>query len=117
MLWVVPDGPGFEDDRAFAAGIGFTDVVKRPTPRATGLRPGELAHGRGLLEAKLVALALPKVLFTYKSAATALLGRFEGHGPLPHLSLAGAEVFVMPGPMERADRVELALDRLREWWL
>ncbi len=30
---------GFEDDLAFATGIGFTDVVKRPTSRADGLDP------------------------------------------------------------------------------
>ena len=36
---LLPDGEGFEDDRAFAAGIGFTDVVKRPTPSAVDLRP------------------------------------------------------------------------------
>jgi TDG/mug DNA glycosylase family protein len=114
---ILPPGEGFEDDRAFAAGIGFTDVVKRPTPRSSGLRPCELEHGRELLQAKLASLAVPKVLFTYKRAAHALLGPFDGHGPLPDRRLAGAEVFVMPGPMERAGRVELALDQLREWWL
>jgi TDG/mug DNA glycosylase family protein len=114
---VLPGGAGFEDDRAFAAGIGFTDVVKRPTPRAHALRPGEFDHGRDLLEAKLATLGVPKVLFTYKRAAQALLGTFEGHAALRGRSLAGAEVFVMPGPMERTDRVERALDELREWWL
>jgi hypothetical protein len=28
---------GFDDDAAVAAGVGFTDVVKRPTPRADEL--------------------------------------------------------------------------------
>ena len=49
---------GFEDDLAFATGIGFPDVVKRPTSRADGLRPGELQHGRELLETKLTQLAV-----------------------------------------------------------
>jgi double-stranded uracil-DNA glycosylase len=114
---LLPAGGGFEDDRAFAAGIGFTDVVKRPTARATGLRRGEVDYGRALLAEKLASLEVAKVLFTYKRAARALLGPFAGHGPLPGRPLSGAEVFVMPGPLERVDRVELTLDRLREWWL
>jgi hypothetical protein len=32
---VIPvGGGGYEDDAAFAAGVGFTDIVKRPTPSA-----------------------------------------------------------------------------------
>jgi TDG/mug DNA glycosylase family protein len=107
---------GFEDDAAYAAGIGFTDVVKRATARADGLRPGELAHGRDLLDAKLTDLKVPRVLFTFKAGAQALLGRFDGHGLLTGKAIAGAEVFVMPGPMERTDSVNRALDTLRAWW-
>ena len=107
---------GSADDAAYAAGIGFTDVVKRPTSRAHGLRPGELQHGRALLDEKLAALHVPRVLFTFKGGAQALLGTFEGHGLLADRTLAGAEVFVMPGPMERTDRVQLALAHLAEWW-
>jgi TDG/mug DNA glycosylase family protein len=113
---LLPDGDGFEDDQAFAADIGFTDVVKRPTTRETGLRLGELDHGRELLEAKLAPLAVSRILFTYKGAAKALLGPFQGHGALPGRPLFGAAVFVMPGPMERTDRVVLALRQLRNWW-
>lgn len=107
---------GLEDDVAFAAGIGFTDVVKRPTARADALRPGELEHGRELLEAKLAHLQVPRVVFTFKGGAEALLGKLSGHGLMPDVTLAGAEVFVMPGPMERTDRVERALADLRAWW-
>lgn len=106
-------GGGFEDDQAFAQGIGFTDAVKRPTARANGLRPGELQHGRELLEARLAATRAPRVIFTFKRAAVALLGAFDGHGLIAGKRLGGAEVFVMPVPMERADRVERAL---RDGW-
>lgn len=44
---------GFEDDAAFARGVGFTDIVKRPTRGEKDLRPGELAHGRSALMGKL----------------------------------------------------------------
>jgi TDG/mug DNA glycosylase family protein len=109
-------GEGFEDDQAFAQGIGFTDAVKRTSARADGLRAGELDHGRELLEARLEAIAAPRVIFTFKKAATTLLGDFAGHGVLPKRSLGGAQVFVMPGPMERTDRVDRALHDLRAWW-
>jgi len=107
---------GFEDDAAFAAGIGFTDVVKRPTARAGGLRPGELKHGRELLEAKLDDLQVPKILFTFKASAETLLGPLDKPGRQAERTLAGADIFVMPGPMARTELVERALRTLRTWW-
>jgi G:T/U-mismatch repair DNA glycosylase len=92
---VLPAGDGFEDDRAFKAKLGFTDVVKRATAREAGLRAGELQRGRQLLEARLAEIAVPRIIFTYKKAATTLLGRFDGFGLRPGRPLAGAEVFVM----------------------
>lgn len=106
----------FEDDVAFAAGIGFTDVVKRPTRRSAGLRPGELRHGRAILDDKLAGFRVSKVLFTFKAGAEALLGSLPGHGLIAGQTLAGAEVFVMPGPMERSDRARRALEQLADWW-
>lgn len=113
---VIPVGDGFEDDRAFEAGLGFTDVVKRPTTRADGLRVGELEHGTTLLEEKLGALEVPRIIFTFKKSAVALLGQFDGFGVRPGRPIAGASVFVMPGPMEATKRVRPALENLRRWW-
>ena len=107
---------GFEDDVAFATGIGFMDVVKRPTSRAAGLRAGELEHGRELVENKLTALAVPKVLFTFKASAEALLGRLAGPGVQTGRMVADAEVFVMPGPMARTDVTRQTLADLHVWW-
>jgi TDG/mug DNA glycosylase family protein len=107
---------GFEDDAGFAAGVGFTDVVKRPTARAHSLGPRDLDHGRLLLDDKLAALEIPRVLFTFKAGAEALLGPLNGHGLIVGRTLAGAEVFVMPGPMERTDRVRHSLRQLADWW-
>jgi len=94
---LLPPGKGFEDDRAFEAGIGFTDIVKRPTGNATEVHPTEFVAGRLILEDKLRALEVPLVIFTFKKAATALLGDFQGHGLLTSARLAGGRVFVMPG--------------------
>jgi hypothetical protein len=112
---------GLEDEgathtRAWASGLGFTDVVKHPTARATGLRPGELERGREILEAKLDSMAIPRVIFTFKASVVAQLWALRRTRAHPGTPLAGAEVFVMPGPMEERGRVTIAIRALREWW-
>lgn len=114
VVGVLPPGGGFEDDRAFAAGIGFTDVVKRPTGNANQVSPHELVVGRRLLEDKLRALEVPLVIFTFKKAATSVLGEFQGHGLLPTVRLAGGRVFVMPGPYAPREHTAVALEELTE---
>ena len=90
--------------------------MKRPTSRADGLRPGELEHGRALLEPKIDAVSVSRVLFTFKASAEALLGPLMRPGLQAGLSLAGADVFVMPGPMAQRDVVQRTLRDLRVWW-
>ena len=46
----LPRESGWEDDLGFENGIGFTDIVKRPTRSATEVRPSDFVHGRELLE-------------------------------------------------------------------
>lgn len=106
-------GTGREDDAAFIAGIGFTDIVKRPTARAGTISTAELEHGGELLSEKLRKIRPPLLIFTYKKPVTALLGAFKGHGHRPEFEFEGAQVFVMPGPYERADRVADSLEQLR----
>jgi double-stranded uracil-DNA glycosylase len=106
-------GSGHEDDAAFLSGIGFTDIVKRPTPRADAISAADLAYGGKLLEARLRRYKPALLIFTFKKTATVLFGRFDGHGYRPELELAGAKVFVMPGPYEHSDRVTAALAELR----
>jgi TDG/mug DNA glycosylase family protein len=109
---VLNEAPGFEDDTAFAAGIGFTDIIKRPSPRADDLSAAELERGRAELREKLLACEPGLLVFTFKKTAVALFGQFEGYGHRPELGLAGIPTFVMPGPYERADRVAAALTEL-----
>lgn len=105
-------GTGREDDAAFLAGIGFTDIVKRPTARADAISAAEFEQGHELLAKKLRRYRPALLIFTFKKTATILLGPFKGHGHLPELEFGGAQVFVMPGPYERADRVAVALEQL-----
>jgi hypothetical protein len=88
---------------SFAAGVGFTDVVKRPTATASDLEPRELQHGRADLERKLEAAGAALVIFALKRAATTLLGPFEGNGFLRGLRVGSSEVFVVPGPYENRE--------------
>ena len=92
---------GFEDDVAVGRGIGFTDVVKRPTGRADELSSAELSHGAARLSEKLHDIGAPVLIFPFKAAAVALVGRFDGNGWLD-VGFAGSRLFVMPGPYESA---------------
>ncbi len=113
---LLPPGPrGREDDTAFASGVGFTDLVKRPTARAAGLRPDEYAHGSLLLRAKLERFEPAFVIFTYKRTAQVLLGDFPGCGFRAADGLPATTAFVMPGPYERPEAVERILSDLADW--
>ena len=115
MVGLLPEGSGFEDDRAFDAGIGFTDVVKRPTRGEADVARQELEYGKSLLEPRLASAAAPLLIFVFKKAATTLIGSFDGHGLLPPaLQLYGARLFVMPGPYERTGLVQKALRELEQ---
>ncbi|MGP0048233.1 MAG: uracil-DNA glycosylase family protein [Solirubrobacteraceae bacterium] len=107
---VIPpvDEEQFDDDSAFAAGVGFTDVVKRPTSNARQLRRAEFDYGRGLLAEKLDAVEPRVVIVTSREAAERLFGK----GTVPGVTLAGADVFVMPGPYERSATATRLLDEL-----
>lgn len=106
-------GGQHDDDAAFAEGIGFTDVVKRPTVGAGEVTAAELQHGRCLLEAKLDDLGGPALIFPFKKAAVALLGRFAGNG-WHQKQFAGCAVFVMPGPFENRESASLTIATLSE---
>jgi len=110
----LPDGDGFEDDRIFAAGIGFTDVVKRPSASADEVS-AELAHGRDELEAKLTGADAPLVIFVFKGAAETLLGPLPKgfYGVVPRRRIGKARVFVMPAPTAPPTVVEDAVKKLR----
>lgn len=110
--------PGFdgrEDDAAFESGVGFTDVVKRPTPSADDLDRVELEFGRHGLESKLESIGAPLVIFAFKRAAITLLGPFPGNGFVDGLALDRSLVFVMPGPYEAKASADSTLDELRHW--
>lgn len=108
---LLPNGSGWEDDLAFETGIGFTDIVKRPTAGAKELRPEEYVYGTPLLAAKIEAVKPQLVIFTFKKTATILFGSFPGSGFIGK-RIGEAEVFVMPGPYAPGATVETQLSEL-----
>ena len=112
---ITVDASGYEDDALFAEGVGFTDIVKRATPRAEGLRAEEYAHGRTELVRKLAEADAPLVIFTYKRTAEILFGRFSGAGLLSDRDVLPGEAFVMLGPYAPRVQVDATLDQLRDW--
>ena len=99
---------GYQDDAAFEEGIGFTDVVKRPTSNARHLRREEFDYGRRLLAERLAECKPGLVIVTFREAAERLFGT----GFVPGVRLAAAEVFVMPRLFESAAIAATALDEL-----
>jgi double-stranded uracil-DNA glycosylase len=110
---LLPSSSGWEDDLAFAHGIGFTDIVKRPTARASEISSGEFEHGRVLLRAKIEAARPRLVIFTFKKTAETLFGPLVGNGLISECALGGSPIFVMPGPYARRSEVEQRLTELK----
>lgn len=108
---LLPDEPGWEDDLAFANGVGFTDIVKRPTARASEIRSEEFAYGKPLLERKIEKAQPRLLIFSFKKTAEVLLGKFPGNGFIGR-QLADADVFVMPGPYAKANEVKARVAEL-----
>lgn len=105
---------GYEDDALFAAGVGFTDMVKRPTRRGHEPEAAEFAYGRPRLEHELDRWAPQLVIFTYKATAVRLFGRFSGAG-FRQFGPPGRDHYVMPGPMAPTADVERELAALRHY--
>jgi TDG/mug DNA glycosylase family protein len=97
-----PGRGGWQDDEAFEDGLGFTDIVKRPTASAKEVRSEEFDHGRQLLVDKVTEHKPKLVIFTFKKTAETVFGPFDGNGFIDGLAIGSSEVFVMPGPYENA---------------
>jgi TDG/mug DNA glycosylase family protein len=110
---LLPRASGWEDDLAYENGIGFTDIVKRPTAKASEVHADEYALGCDLLRAKMQVMPPRLVIFTFKKTAEVLFGPIVGNGLINDRDLAGAPIFVMPGPYAPGGEVERRLNELR----
>ncbi len=114
-----PVGP--DDDAALLAdGVGFTDVVKRPTSQASGLTAADYRRDAPALREKLLRHAPRIACFHGLTAYRAYLRHGEGIKNAGNLELGRQElvigasrVFVLPNPSPANARY--SLDDLA-WW-
>lgn len=97
--------PAWQDDAAYEQGIGFTDIVKRPTARADDVTEKEFHHGKSLLLDKISANEPRILIFSFKKAAQALFGSFDGNGIIKGVGSEGTIIFVVPGPYAKREEV------------
>jgi TDG/mug DNA glycosylase family protein len=84
--------------RAFVdAHVGFTDLVKRATPRADGLTPDEYAAGSARVRALVEWLAPAVVCFAGLTGYRSAVDPAAEVGEQPS-SFGGAATYVMPNP-------------------
>lgn len=102
------------DDAALPEyGIGFTDVVKRPTPQASGLKAADYRRWAPLLRERLLQCRPRMVCFHGLMAYKAYLRYGEGVKSNPELgrqprNIADSAVFVVPNPSPANARYSVA---------
>ena len=115
-----PVGP--EDDASLLAdGIGFTDVVKRPTSQASGLASADYRRDAPKLREKLLRHAPRIACFHGLTAYRAYLRHGEGISAPGNIELGrqdlmigASRVFVLPNPSPANARY--SLDDLASWY-
>ena len=113
---------GPDDDAALLEqGIGFTDVVKRPTPQASGLRAADYRRDAPILKEKLVRHAPMIACFHGATAYRAYLRYAEGIANAGAMELGrqghvigSSRVFVLPNPSPA--NAQYSLDDLTGWY-
>ena len=115
-----PVGPG-DDASMLADGVGFTDVVKRPTSQASGLTSADYRRDVPALREKLLRHAPRIACFHGLTAYRAYLRHGEGIKSAGNLELGrqdlvigASRVFVLPNPSPANARY--SLDDLAVWY-
>ena len=121
---LLPPGMGRQcspsDDAALLRhGIGFTDVVKRPTPQGSGLRAADYRRWAPLLREKLLQWQPRLVCFHGLMAYKAYLRYAEDEKAAPELGLqpwniVDSRVFVVPNPSPANARY--SVEALTAWY-
>ena len=101
-----------QDGRLLCYGLGFTDVVKRPTPQAQGLTAADYRHWAPVLRDKLLHYQPRIACFHGLTGYKAYLRYGEGAAEKAELGLqertiGGSRVFVLPNPSPANARYSL----------
>ena len=117
---LAPQELGPEDDlRMPEYGIGFTDVVKRPTPQASGLKAADYREWCPVLREKLLHYRPLIACFHGLTGYKAFLKYTGAQGMTPALGLQDetigeTRVFVVPNPSPA--NAQYSLDDLAGWY-
>lgn len=108
-----------DDAALLECGIGFTDVVKRPTAQGSGLRAADYRRWAPLLREKLLQCRPRLVCFHGLMAYKAYLQYAEGEKAAPELGLQirpirDSAVFVVPNPSPANARY--SVEALTHWY-
>ena len=100
-------------------GIGFTDVVKRPTPQASGLRAADYRYWAPALQVKLKLYQPLIACFHGVTGYKAYLKYGEGIVERPELgqqerTIGETRIFVVPNPSPA--NAQYSLDNLVYWY-
>lgn len=101
-LFAWPADGKFEAN-ALSGGVGFADLVRRPTVGEDDVSAAELAHGRTHLEDRLSEAGAPLVICVFRHPVKALLGVEGAPGLQSRRTKSGSKVFRMPGPFAAAN--------------
>ena len=109
----------FTDYKILEQGMGFTDVVKRPSSGASDLRAADFRHWAPLLKEKLERLQPRIVCFHGATAYRNYLRYAEGVNERPELGLqpraiGDARVFLLPNPSPA--NASFSADDLVSWY-
>lgn len=113
-LFASPSSDTHFEETALASGVGFTDLVKRPTRGEGDLSKAELLHGRALLLGALRSRDVPLVVCVFRQPADAVMGSRSVVGFQSNTTPWGGLLFRMPGPFERADVAEARMRELSD---
>jgi TDG/mug DNA glycosylase family protein len=111
-LFVPPNVGSYFEESAVSAGVGFTDIVKRPTRGEGGVTAAEIDYGKALLGKALADRSVELVICVFRQPTKALLGATGAPGFQSRRTAWGARVFRMPGPYEKTERVAEAMSSL-----
>lgn len=110
-LFAEPTGRYFEE-AALAAGVGFTDIVKRPSRGEGDVRSDEIRHGSARLADDLRSRGVDLVVCVFRHPVKVLLGDEGKPGVQAARTIWGAQVFRMPGPFDSRDNVAHVMAQL-----
>lgn len=103
----------FFERAALEAGVGFVDLVRRPTPNAKSVPAAERAYGRAIFEGKLAAKDVPLVIGIYAPPIDELMQGPTTPGFQERRTSWGARIFRMPGPMHERESAAAIMATLK----